>query len=240
MRTFKEQTLLSEEGAGLSRLWHHMQNSDCVIMTAFRAGLSRRENRDRNAQLRFRITKKLGGPIRLTGGYREEKIDEKGNGLGQFEFVTEESFFVPNLHNDQGNLDYLLDLAYHYDQDSIIYIYHPDERHADEKIDKTENVNIGRHQANIAVEAALVGTADGRWIDRGEFQNVGSLTFENATRKIEDMYSEIRGKRFVFTDPADNEAVKEFEESFKRMMKPEGLANAYAKRNFLKKIPKRG
>ena len=225
MRKFSEHRLLSEEGAGLARLWHHMEESDCVIMTAFRRKFSRQENRDRNNFLLFDIVKQFGGPIRLYGGYNEEILDEDGKGTGEFEHVREESFFIPALHNDQGNLDYCLDLGHKYDQDSIIYIYHPDERH---------NVESPKQEAagTTIIEAALVGTTDGRWIDRGEFNNVGQITLASVTQKLENLYSQIRRKRFAFMEPSDAKSV---DEAYKRLMEPDGLANAYGKREFLKK-----
>ena len=201
--------LLYERGAGMSRILQHMEKSDCAILTAFRGQYSNAENRERNKALLADLRSFGYGPIDIEGTYQEEILDDQGNGLGKTRTVTEESFFVPELFGAHGALDTMLDLGRKYEQDAILYILHPMQRE-DEQV----------------VEAVIYGTSDGRSIS-SEVIPIGQLTLA----KIGDIYSKIHQTKFSFVDEPE-----EVQEAYRNMMRPDGLANAYLKREFLKKV----
>lgn len=196
-----------------------MMNGDCAILTAFRRRdengdiIPRTVNRERNRKLLFDLNSFGYGPILLFGAYDEEVLDKDGEGTGNFERVQEESWFVPELFGDESALENIIELAKKYDQDAIVHITHPIER---------ENEQV--------IEANLIGTADNRSIGTDVFP-IGVLTLE----KISGLYSQIGKTKFAFAEKPLEEAAQIYE-VHKRAIRPDGLANAYAKREIQKKV----
>ena len=195
-----------------------MEKGDCAILTAFRRRnddgeiIPLVENRERNQRLLSDLRDLGYGPHRLHGAYDEEILDKDGKGTGQTERVQEESWFVPELYGDESALTDILNLGSKYDQDAILHIIHP----------------IEREEEHI-IEAVIIGTSDRSFIGNKETIPIGALTMI----KIGDIYSKIGKHRFAFHMNEMTEA--EAKRAKERLMRPEGLVNAYAKREILKK-----
>ena len=93
--------------SSLSRILQHIESDRSFgVLSAFRGGLSKRENMERHADLKDKVRGMGYGFIEMRGGYKEE---DGG-------FVNELSLFVPGIDKRA-----LVDLGSDLDQDSVIY-----------------------------------------------------------------------------------------------------------------------
>ena len=93
--------------SSLSRILQHIESVRSFgVLSAFRGGLSKRENMERHADLKDKVRGMGYGFIEMRGGYKEE---DGG-------FVNELSLFVPGIDKRA-----LVDLGSDLDQDSVIY-----------------------------------------------------------------------------------------------------------------------
>lgn len=110
--------------AGLNRLYSHMSNYDCGIITAFRYArecgngklYTKQENLKRNRSLLAKLFDKRYDVISIKGSYIENY------GSDSAIEVSEESFFVFDMNNKQSLLNDLLLLGEEFNQDSIAFI----------------------------------------------------------------------------------------------------------------------
>ena len=101
--------------SGLSKLNSKMINYDIGTITAFRAGLTRDENRARNKQLLAFFLNKGYSVTKVKGSYIEDL-----NGAIPVE-VGEESFFIADIASAGKLLIDLKRMGAHFDQDSILF-----------------------------------------------------------------------------------------------------------------------
>jgi hypothetical protein len=110
--------------SGLSRIWKHMENHDCGLLTAFRHAkacgkgdvYTKEENLKRNKSMLAKLQAKRYGVTSVKGSYIENfgSSDEKE--------VGENVFFVVDTQ-DTGKLkEDLVKLGKEFEQDSILYI----------------------------------------------------------------------------------------------------------------------
>ena len=93
--------------SSLSRILQHIESDRSFgVLSAFRGGLSKKENMERHADLKDKVRGMGYGFIEMRGGYKEE---DGG-------FVNELSLFVPGIDKRA-----LVDLGSDLDQDSVIY-----------------------------------------------------------------------------------------------------------------------
>ena len=93
--------------SSLSRILQHIESDRSFgVLSAFRGGLSKKENLERHADLKDKVRGMGYGFIEMRGGYKEE---DGG-------FVNELSLFVPGIDKRA-----LVDLGSDLDQDSVIY-----------------------------------------------------------------------------------------------------------------------
>lgn len=101
--------------SSLQRIWSKTQEFECVMISAFRDGLSHSDNKGRSRKLLQQLLSLGYSCTKVRGGYVEKTSD------GDKE-VTEESYFVTNQNNDAQFLHNLKKLGMKYDQDSILII----------------------------------------------------------------------------------------------------------------------
>lgn len=101
--------------SGLSRIYQHYMEHDSGTISAFRANIELKENKNRNKELKGYLLSKGYGVTSIKGTYIENYGKE--NAVE----VDEESFFVVDLE-DSGNLKQdLIKMGKKYDQDSITF-----------------------------------------------------------------------------------------------------------------------
>ena len=102
--------------SSLSRVYGHIVEHDSAILTAFRNEYSRKENYERNRELKAQL---------LSMGYGVTKVD--GSYIENFETpqaieVSEQSFFVSNRADDPAFFDSIESFGQRYEQDSVLII----------------------------------------------------------------------------------------------------------------------
>ena len=102
--------------SSLSRVYGHIVEHDSAILTAFRNEYSRKENYERNRELKAQL---------LSMGYGVTKVD--GSYIENFETpqaieVSEQSFFVSNRADDPAFFDSVESFGQRYEQDSVLII----------------------------------------------------------------------------------------------------------------------
>ena len=119
--------------SSLSRIWTHIQDYDCAIISASRSEMvncccddiagremdsivSPQENAEATHNLKALLLNQGYGVTRVTGSYIEDY-----NTLAAKE-VKESSFFVANLENVSGFVEDIADLGEKFCQDSVIII----------------------------------------------------------------------------------------------------------------------
>jgi hypothetical protein len=126
-KRFLEEGEMNE--SSLSRIYQHIMEHDCVILTAYRddpsdtsrctdkaLGLDMK-NPERNKMLKDILMNDLGyGPTSVDGSY----IEDFGTDVAKE--VKEASFFVQNYDDDSGFLGIMADLGEKFCQDSILVI----------------------------------------------------------------------------------------------------------------------
>lgn len=122
MKTFGEFLTESVNGgtnlneSSMTRFISKFQKHDAVIMTAYRGGLTKAENKARNAELFSALFAKGYSITKVKGSYIENYQEDN-----QKE-VSEQSFVVVN-HNDDKDFKKVVEkLGQKYDQDSILII----------------------------------------------------------------------------------------------------------------------
>jgi hypothetical protein len=102
--------------SSLSRVYGHIMEHDSAILTAFRNEYSRKQNYERNRELKAQL---------LSMGYGVTKVD--GSYIENFETpqaieVSEQSFFVSNRADDSAFFDSMESFGQQYEQDSVLII----------------------------------------------------------------------------------------------------------------------
>ena len=102
--------------SSLSRVYGHIVEHDSAILTAFRNEYSRKENYERNRELKAQL---------LSMGYGVTKVD--GSYIENFETPqaieeSEQSFFVSNRADDPAFFDSIESFGQRYEQDSVLII----------------------------------------------------------------------------------------------------------------------
>lgn len=120
-----DRNIVETGGAKLGRVWHHMQSTSFVILSAFRGEFSPEENLSRNAQMINDFRAHGLGGIQLVGHFVEK--DAEGNAHK----VAERSFMIPltaKAKNSDGSqmeaadlLDLAVEIGRKYDQEAILY-----------------------------------------------------------------------------------------------------------------------
>jgi hypothetical protein len=115
--------LLTE--AGLSRLLNQIKNKDFFIITAFRGEFDKKQNIQRNKQLRSELNSKKMGPYQLIGHWRECKdseIDYNDCPENMLVDVIERSYLVtrPESMDFKDFKDFVQKLTSKFNQDASI------------------------------------------------------------------------------------------------------------------------
>ena len=102
--------------SSLSRVYGHIMEHDSAILTTFRNEYTRKQNYERNRELKAQL---------LTMGYGVTKV--AGSFIENFETpqaieVSEQSFFVSNRGEAPGFFDSIEGLGQQYEQDSVLII----------------------------------------------------------------------------------------------------------------------
>lgn len=159
--------------ASLVRLYQHTVDRNIGIVTAFRGRYTLPENRTRNGKLISDIRAAGFGYYKMQGHYIE------GHKTANEKDVHEESYFIiGEKGNDSGKLKgFLKKAGAKYNQDSILY----------KPFDKKDAVLIGT-QATDEDGNSVDFPGLGKEVSVGEFKPM----------KINQFYSKMRGKTFVF------------------------------------------
>lgn len=171
--------------SSFSRLAENFESSPFFIISAYRGGKKygekNVENR-KNTSLLLKDIKDAGlGAKSLIGGYVEtetyqekEKREQLGKDYSGDKNVKEYSFFVPYVKSF-GSLDkfrqFALDLMVKYDQNAILYSY-------------------GKEDGGLTRIVIMYPDSSEEGISSGKF----TLSVD----KVRDMYSQVKGKKFVF------------------------------------------
>jgi len=102
--------------SSLSRLYRHMIKHESAILSAFKDQYTKKENYERNRELKARLLEQGHGVTKVLGSYIENFQTPKAVE------VSEESFFVSNLRDDPQFVKNIGHLGEEYDQDSILII----------------------------------------------------------------------------------------------------------------------
>ena len=102
--------------SSLSRLYKHMTEHDSAILSAFRDEFTKKENYERNRELKARLLERGYGVTKVAGSYIENFQTPKAME------VSEESFFVSNRKDDPQFIEVIGDLGEEYSQDSVLII----------------------------------------------------------------------------------------------------------------------
>lgn len=165
--------------SGLSRIWQHIQNYDCAMITAFRnkdvdciryrpdnsdQEIPYKEKLRRNRELHAILLGMGSGVTKVSGAFIE------GFGTNNEKAVTENSFFVVNLKNDPNFFKKIVELGERYCQDSVLL--------------KPKN----------SEKAYLYGTNNSDFPGLGEKYEVG--IFKGGERS--EFMTNIKGRPFIF------------------------------------------
>ena len=102
--------------SSLSRLYRHMQEHESATLSAFRNEFTKKENLERNRELKAELLGRGYGVTRILGSYIENFETPKAIE------VAEESFFVSNRKDDP---DFVLEIARlgeDFNQDSVLIV----------------------------------------------------------------------------------------------------------------------
>ena len=102
--------------SSLSRLYRHMQEHDSAALSAFRNEFTKKENLERNRELKAELLGRGYGVTRIVGSYIENFETPKAVE------VAEESFFVSNRKDDEDFKDEIAKLGEDFDQDSVLIV----------------------------------------------------------------------------------------------------------------------
>lgn len=102
--------------SSLNRIYHHINNHNCAIITANRKGFSRKKNKKRNEKLRknlefynYSITSAKGVYIEYYKSPMARRIEE-------------DVFFVSNINDDTNFFFNIKKLGFNFDQESVLLI----------------------------------------------------------------------------------------------------------------------
>lgn len=123
MKEWREFANLNE--SGLSRIYKHIQEHDCVVITSFRddtedntnctdKAIIGKDNKERNRDLKATLLGLGYGVTSVDGSYIENYNTEAAKE------VKEDSFFCVNLKDDPGFLENMANLGEKFCQDSIL------------------------------------------------------------------------------------------------------------------------
>jgi hypothetical protein len=100
--------------SNLSRIWQHISNHDCAIITAFRGSYPKNQNLERNKKLKGSLLEVGCGVTATDGSFIE------GYGSPKEREVKENSFFVVNLKSDPNFIGRIIKLGKYFEQDSVL------------------------------------------------------------------------------------------------------------------------
>ena len=102
--------------SSLSRLYRHMQEHDSAALSAFRNEFTKKENLERNRELKAELLGRGYGVTRILGSFIENFETPKAVE------VSEESFFVSNRKDDPNFRNEIAGLGEDFDQDSVLIV----------------------------------------------------------------------------------------------------------------------
>ena len=136
MKSFK--THILTEGAGLSRILRHMQDSPFGVVSAFRNEYTLKENLERTKDMQNMVRREGYGYIRMEGGWIEDGDKE----------VTENSIFIIGSPDEDFDefASFINEVGTSFDQEAVIVgdmtdvlLLYPDGNH--EKIGSVDKIN---------------------------------------------------------------------------------------------------